>query len=118
MMNNFIGIILAATIAFDTPQVKEYKAGDLNEKGITQLVVFSAEWCGPCKRLKADIKKHLEDLPVGRVLIVDCDKEAQLAKANKIRLYPTVLIVRDSKIINRLEGPSIAKLISATKRLK
>ena len=107
----------AAVTSSKIPKIKEYEAGDLKEE-VTQLIVFSASWCMPCKRLKADIEKYLEDLNIDRIVFVDCDKERKLAQANKVRVYPTVMLVRNSDIIERLEGPSITKLISATKRLK
>lgn len=99
-------------------EIKSYEPGDLKTPGVKQLIIFSATWCTPCKRLKADIEKYLSDIDVDRIVFVDVDQEPELANSNGVNAYPTVMLVRDSSIITRITGPSIEGLIAIAKKYK
>lgn len=72
-----------------------------------ELVVVSASWCGPCQRLKA------ESLPTVRksfdVVEVDGDKD----KSYRVSVYPTLIVRRDGKEIDRFTGFRDAESIVA-----
>jgi len=72
------------------------------------LLVFSAEWCGPCKALKKNTLDSAEFRETGgalRVADVDIDANEKMARAFGVSAVPTlVLLTADSKIISRRSG--------------
>jgi HEAT repeat protein/thiol-disulfide isomerase/thioredoxin len=72
------------------------------------LIVFGAEWCGPCKLLKAKTLTSKEFLEQGGALHfveVDIDSEKSLARDYDIQAVPTlVLQTADNKIVMRQTG--------------
>ena len=68
------------------------------------LIVFSAKWCGPCKKLKPHLKKVAETRM--QVLYVDVDEVPEFASWCKIKSIPTVLLQHDTITVKALEGCS------------
>src|SRR5687768_7088228 len=72
------------------------------------LLVFSAEWCGPCKVLKTNTLSSREFSERGgalRVAEVDVDSEEKSARSFGVKVVPTlVLLTAESKIIARRTG--------------
>lgn len=98
----------------------EYKSGDLKKKCGLQLVVWSAGWCNPCKNLKLELKRRkadLDELGVGRVVVVDVDLHGRLAVDNNIKLYPTTFIVKDGKILATVKGASVNDIMTSLARV-
>ena len=72
------------------------------------LLVFSAEWCGPCKLLKSktlDAPEFLaQDAPL-HVADVDIDANQKMARDFEVEAVPTlVLVTPEGKIIERQTG--------------
>jgi HEAT repeat protein/thioredoxin-related protein len=72
------------------------------------LLIFGAEWCGPCKALEKTTLKSGDFLEGGgplRVAHVDIDADPKTARAFAINAVPTlVLLTADSKIVLRRTG--------------
>jgi HEAT repeat protein len=72
------------------------------------LMIFGAEWCGPCKQLKAKTLASREFLEQGgalRVAEVDVDAEPAFSAQYGVNAVPTlVLLTPDNKIVARTEG--------------
>ena len=66
---------------------------------------FSAAWCGPCKQL-APIIDELSEEYAGRIAVGKCDIEEadDLTMEYGIRNVPTVLFIRDGKVVDRFVG--------------
>jgi len=64
------------------------------------IVVFSAEWCGPCKMLAPT----LETITEVAVYKVDADAEAQLCIEYGIRSVPTIISFKEGKEYKRTTG--------------
>jgi len=60
------------------------------------IVKFSAEWCGPCKRIQID---YLMNLFPANWLKCDIDKNDYTAGYCNIRSIPTFLIIYKKKIL-------------------
>ena len=71
------------------------------------LVVFWAEWCGPCRMLGPIIEELSSDYD-GKAVIgkVDVDSNQQFAAQFGVRNIPTVLIFKDGELVNRQVGVS------------
>lgn len=69
---------------------------------MNKLVIFSAEWCGPCKRMK----KHVDDLPDhSRIVKYDFDIHAEKAIEYQVEAIPTIIVLnKDGKEVTRRLG--------------
>lgn len=72
---------------------------------LPMLVDFYATWCGPCKMMspildevQARLKGQL------RVVKIDSDNYPQLASTYGIQAYPTLILFKGGKPIERIEG--------------
>ena len=67
-----------------------------------KLTVYSASWCGPCKRLKPIIKELQEEgQPID---IVDIDKDQFEAQAKGITSVPTLILYEGGVEVGRASG--------------
>ena len=69
------------------------------------LFDFFATWCGPC-RLQTPILEELEKKMGASIEIrkVDVDQHMDLAEKYGIRVVPTLIIEKDGKIVQSMEG--------------
>jgi len=69
------------------------------------LVDLWAEWCGPCRALAPTIESIASDYE-GRVVVGKLDVDSNPATAAKygIRSIPTVLIIKDGDVVERITG--------------
>ncbi len=68
------------------------------------MIDFWAEWCGPCKMIGPiieQISQEREDVVIGKV---DVDNNPELSFKYKIRSIPTVLIIHNDKVVQKLVG--------------
>lgn len=71
---------------------------DLVKEGIT-LVVFYADWCGPCKMLGS----VLENMDLN-IVKINTDTHQELAKEYGVMSIPTVYIYKDGKEVSKFIG--------------
>ena len=66
---------------------------------------FGAAWCGPCKQL-APIIDELSEEYAGRIAVGKCDIEEadDLTMEYGIRNVPTVIFIKDGKVVDRFVG--------------
>jgi len=75
----------------------------LSEKPV--LIDFWASWCGPCRMVSPIIDKVLEEYEGKiKVLKVNVDEETQLASEFAIVSIPTVLLIKNGKIVEKSVG--------------
>ena len=69
------------------------------------MVDFWAEWCGPCKAI-APVLEELAREAGGRLTLakVNVDENHGLAARYGIRSIPTVLFVKDGKVLDQVVG--------------
>ena len=68
------------------------------------LLDFYADWCGPCRMVLPivdEIAKEREDLLVGKINVND---NPDLAKEFGVMSIPTLIVMKDGKIVNRVSG--------------
>jgi len=76
---------------------------DSSVKGMKCLVKFSADWCGPCKTIAPVLSKVSEETGVS-LFEVDIDAEPELAERFDIRSLPTVALMSDGALVDRVVG--------------
>lgn len=69
------------------------------------LLDFWASWCGPCKMVSPIIDQVAEEkkgmIKVGKINI---DEEAELAAQFRIMSIPTLVVIKDGKIVESTAG--------------
>jgi thioredoxin 1 len=81
------------------------------------LYDFFATWCGPC-RIQTPILEELGKKMGDSVEIkkVDVDQHMDLAEKFQIRVVPTLIIEKDGKVVQMMEG--VTDLATLEKLLK
>ncbi len=70
----------------------------------TVLLDFFASWCGPCRMLLPVIDSIAEEnsqLLVGKINV---DEEEELAMQFGVTSIPTLVVIKDGKIVNQSAG--------------
>ncbi len=62
------------------------------------LVDFSAEWCGPCKRLKPLLEQLNETFRDVKFVKVDVDENQELAELHHVTAMPSIMFYVDGKL--------------------
>lgn len=75
------------------------------ESEIPVLVDFYATWCGPCQmmakileQVNAEMKQQL------KIVKIDTDKYSQIATDHQIHALPTLVLFKQGKPVERIEG--------------
>ena len=74
-----------------------------NNEGLS-LLDFYADWCGPCRMVLPivdEIANERSDLLVGKINVND---NPDLAKEFGVMSIPTLVVMKDGKVINRVSG--------------
>ncbi|MCK9579533.1 MAG: thioredoxin [Methanoregula sp.] len=76
------------------------------------LFDFFATWCGPC-RMQTPILEELAKTMGDAIEIrkVDVDEHMDLAEKYGIRVVPTLVIEKDGKIVQQMEGVTDASTL-------
>jgi thioredoxin len=87
---------------------------DKNEIPLDKNVIvdFSAEWCGPCKRIAPDFEELSKKNTNVVFLKVDVDSAEKLAEAYEISALPTFLFFIKGVLMKRMEGANLKELTS------
>ena len=68
------------------------------------LIDFYADWCGPCRMLSPVIEEIAEEMPEIKVCKINVDEEPELAGAFQIMSIPTLVVIRQGKIVAQMSG--------------
>ena len=102
-----------ADYAVDAPERAEIDAlpGPL-------LLEFGTGWCGHCRAAQPLIEAALRDLPGLRHVKVEDGPGRPLGRSYRVKLWPTLVLLRDGREIERLVRPDdAAQLAAALARL-
>lgn len=70
-----------------------------------ELLIFSANWCGPCQALKADLKKDPSIVAGYEWGFIDVGTEKELTQRYKVTTVPTLIVLdKDNNEVKRQMG--------------
>lgn len=68
------------------------------------LIDFWATWCGPCRMLLPIVDEIAKEFDTVKICKVNVDEQPELAKKYNVMAIPTMLVVNEGEIENRLVG--------------
>lgn len=68
------------------------------------LLDFWASWCGPCRMVSPIVDEIAQETPGVKVGKVNVDEQQELAARYNVMSIPTLLVIRDGKVVNQAVG--------------
>lgn len=80
-------------------------------EGVT-IIDFSATWCGPCRMLHPMLESFASSNPSVKIVKIDVDAQADLARMFNIMSVPTLLLYKDGRLLSTKQGFMTVEMIS------
>jgi thioredoxin 1 len=74
------------------------------------LLEFGASWCGYCLGLEPQLAAELRKYPDVRHVWVEDGKGKPLGRSFRVKLWPTLVFLRDGQVVQHVARPSIAEV--------
>ena len=68
------------------------------------LIDFWASWCGPCRMIAPSIEEIANEIPAVKVGKINIDEEQELAMKFGVMSIPTLIVVKDGKVVKKSIG--------------
>ena len=68
------------------------------------LVDFWASWCAPCRMMGATLEEYTGLHPEQKIAKVNVDEEMELAAQFQVMSIPTLVVLRNGQVVNRVVG--------------
>ncbi len=68
------------------------------------LLDFWAEWCGPCRMVGPVVEEIASETTAAKVGKVNVDEQPELASAFKVMSIPTLVVLKEGKIVSTAVG--------------
>ena len=68
------------------------------------LLDFWASWCGPCRMVSPLVDEIAEETASVKVGKVNVDDEPELASAFGVMSIPTLVVMKDGKVVRKTSG--------------
>ncbi len=92
---------------------KENFENEVMKSEMPVLVDFFATWCGPCRMVGPVIEEIAQEREDIKVCKIDVDQQPELASQFGVVSIPTLVVIRNGKVINQATGAMPKKDILA-----
>ena len=84
---------------------RENFVNEVMKSNIPVLIDFWAPWCGPCRMMGPIIEQLAEEYEgKAKVGKVNVDEEGELSQAFGVMSIPTIVLVKDGKVVKQAVG--------------
>ena len=84
---------------------RENIENEVMKSNIPVLIDFWAPWCGPCQMMGPIIEQLAEEYEgKAKVGKVNVDEEGELSQAFGVMSIPTIVLVKDGKVVKQAVG--------------
>ena len=70
----------------------------------TVLLDFWASWCGPCRMVSPIVDEIAEERGDIKVCKINVDEQPELAGSFGVMSIPTLVVMKDGKVVNKAVG--------------
>ena len=98
-------------------KINKFELDSLKKGDKPILLDFYADWCGPCRMVSPvidEIASERGDVAVGKINV---DSEPSLAREYGVYSIPTLVVIRDGKVVNQAVGARSKEQILAMLRV-
>ena len=74
------------------------------------VLEFGASWCPHCQAIQPDLSGSLTKYPGVRHVSVEDGKGKPLGRSFQVKLWPTLVFLRDGVVVGRLVRPSSGEI--------
>ncbi len=98
------------------PSLAEPSRADVDAMAGATLLEFGTSWCGWCRGAQPLIAQALAQFPAVRHVKVEDGSGRPLGRSFQVKLWPTLVFLRDGREIERLVRPGSSEGISSALR--
>ena len=93
------------------PPIEAPDRADIDALKGPVLLQFGTEWCGHCRAAETPVLQALTQVPQVRHIAVEDGSGRALGRSFRVKLWPTLVFLRDGQEVDRLVRPTTAPAV-------